>query len=432
MGISSYIKNIVRNKLSSSPPGIFSVCSANPFVLKASMIHAKNHEIPLLVESTCNQVNQFGGYMNLNPAEFINYVTKLREEVGLSRDSFYLGGDHLGPSVWQNEPSDSAMEKAIELTHQYIRAGYKKIHLDASMSCAGDEIPLPKKTIAEREARLCAAAVNELDATSQDISELVFVVGTEVPTPGGAVEDEETLEVSSVEETEENILHTEDAFMEHNLGEAWEQTFAFVVQPGVEFSDTNIHAYDRKKAANLSRLIEKHDQLIFEAHSTDYQSEMHLKQMVSDHFAILKVGPALTFALREALYALEDIERELVNPKSTAHSDLKASLDSVMVEHPKYWGLYYSTDPSISNFQRKYSFLDRCRYYWSFPMVVDSVNKLINNLSGTPIPLSLISHYLPRQFEKARDGAIKAQPQDLIKGKITDVLDSYLFACRTQ
>jgi len=300
------------------------------------------------------------------------------------------------------------------------------------MSCKGDEIPLPRETIVEREAQLCSAAVNEADAVGQDISGFIFVVGTEVPTPGGSIQNEVTLEVSSLKETEENIQQTKDAFQKHKLEKAWEQTCAFVVQPEVEFSDNHIHAYDRDKASELSKLIENYYHLIFEAHSTDYQSDIHLKQMVTDHFSILKVGPALTFATREALFALEEIELELLKSRSNNLSKLRTTLESIMVENPKYWENYYSIDPLTSSFQRKYSFLDRCRYYWSFPAVVHSVDNLINNLSSTSIPLSLISQYLSRQFEKIDEGSISDHPQDLILGKITDVLNSYLYACGIQ
>ena len=60
-------------------------------------------------------------------------------------------------------------------------------------------------------------------------------------------------------------------------------------------------------------MIEQYDRLIFEAHSTDYQTPAALAALVRDHFAILKVGPALTFALREALWALDCIEREWID-----------------------------------------------------------------------------------------------------------------------
>mgnify|MGYP002140241092 CR=1 FL=1 len=83
-----------------------------------------------------------------------------------------------------------------------------------------------------------------------------------------------------------------------------------VVQPGVEFDHHKVIDYDRAKAARLSRALDGQPHIVFEAHSTDYQTPKALKALVEDHFAILKVGPGVTFALREAFWALDAIERE--------------------------------------------------------------------------------------------------------------------------
>ena len=79
----------------------------------------------------------------------------------------------------------------------------------------------------------------------------------------------------------------------------------------MEFGDDFIVDYDRQEAAALSRLILEYERMVYEAHSTDYQTEKALRAMVEDHFCILKVGPWLTYALREALFALDRIEQEL-------------------------------------------------------------------------------------------------------------------------
>lgn len=58
----------------------------------------------LLIESTSNQVDQFGGYTGMTPKEFIAYVSKLLHDYGLSAERLVLGGDHLGPNAWQHLP----------------------------------------------------------------------------------------------------------------------------------------------------------------------------------------------------------------------------------------------------------------------------------------------------------------------------------------
>ena len=429
MNILAIIEKTVQKKLEKEPPGVFSICSANPLILKCCMQIARKHNFPLIIETTCNQVNQYGGYTHLTPDDFSKSIQKMACENGLAQDQVFLGGDHIGPFVWAKEPAEIAMEKSIELVVQYVRAGYKKIHLDASMPCLDDLSPLSQELVVMREARLCQAAVKENKSLGRDLSDLVFVLGTEVPAAGGSVYDQEDIDVSSVEETEENIQLTRQVFTNYNLNAAWERTLAFVVQPGVEFSDTNIHSYNRKKANKLSRLIEKYDHLVFEAHSTDYQTRKALRELVVDHFSFLKVGPALTFALRETLFALYEIENELIGREEIPLSNLKQVLEKVMLSNPEHWKKYYSDDAKEGLFQRKYSLLDRSRYYFSHPEVEKSQQLLISNLSQKTIPYSLISQYLPDQARKVKEGLIPNHPLELISGKIEDVVENYLYAC---
>ncbi len=90
---------------------------------------------------------------------------------------------------------------------------------------------------------------------------------------------------------------------------------AIVVQPGVEFDHSNIIHYQPQEAQPLAQWIEN-TRMVYEAHSTDYQTRTAYWELVHDHFAILKVGPALTFALREAIFALAQIEQELIAPEN--------------------------------------------------------------------------------------------------------------------
>ena len=106
-----------------------------------------------------------------------------------------------------------------------------------------------------------------------------------------------------------------------------------VVQPGVEYGDDHIFDYDRAAAAELSRFITTQPGLVYEAHSTDYQTPAALRALVEDHFAILKVGPALTFAYREAVFALELIEREwLAGRPGITLSGVRSALDAITAQ----------------------------------------------------------------------------------------------------
>jgi D-tagatose-1,6-bisphosphate aldolase subunit GatZ/KbaZ len=169
--------------------------------------------------------------------------------------------------------------------------------------------------------------------------------------------------------------------------------------------------------------------LIFEGHSTDYQKKSALRQMVKDGIAILKVGPALTYAVREALFALNYIENELFQSNSDMDlSHFTDVLESVMVRNPVNWASHYHGDEPKLKLDRKYSLFDRCRYYLTDSEVQYSMNILIKNLRSRDIPLTLISQFLPNQYEKIRNSSLKNDPVSLIKDKVIEVLNGYSYA----
>ncbi len=412
--------------------GLYSICSAHPFVLEASVQQAIKDESPLLIESTSNQVNQEGGYTGMTPADFHDYVESITAKFNFPRERLILGGDHLGPNAWQHEPTDRAMAKARVLIRDCVRAGYTKIHLDASMKLADDDptLPLDKAISAERAADLCAEAEAAYAERGSNQPAPCYVIGTEVPLPGGAQEREEELVVTTVEAARETIELTRAAFKRRKLDAAWRRVIALVVQPGVEFGDHSLFEYKREAAAPLARFIEADEQLIFEAHSTDYQTREALRAMVEDHFAILKVGPAVTTAFREAVFALAMIETEwLSKRKGVQLSNLVQVLDNTMLAYPAYWQKYYAGPEPYLQFARKYSFSDRLRYYWSDPDVQSALARLIDNLQQHPAPLTLLSQFLPVQYERVRAKLLTNTPTELIYDKIAAVVADYAYAC---
>lgn len=429
------LQDIIRAHKAGRPLGICSVCSAQRYVLEAAMDRAREDRSLLLIEATSNQVDQFGGYTGMTPADFVTYVRRLAAAQDLPWDRIVLGGDHLGPNVWQGEPAAAAMEKARAQIRAYVQAGFSKIHLDASMRCADDpggpHAPLDPRTVAARAAELCAAAEAARAEMAGDTPAPLYVIGTEVPIPGGAQEALEALRPSTVEDTAATIELTRQAFARRGLDAAWERVIAVVVQPGVEFGDASVIGYDRKQARKLSELIEQYEQLVYEAHSTDYQRPAALCRMVEDHFAILKVGPWLTFAFREAVFALAEIEREwLGGRKDLSLSAIRETLDAAMREHPRYWRQHYRGSAAEIEFARKYSYSDRIRYYWPLPAVSRALERLIANLTAHPAPFTLVSQYLPRQWEALQDKQIANTPEALIRHKIGEVLAIYAAATR--
>ena len=430
--VSQFVKILEENK-NGNGLGIYSICSAQPVVLKAAMLQAKEDNSIILIESTSNQVDQYGGYTGMIPSDFVSFVYRLADEVDFNKNDILLGGDHLGPNTWQNENASDAMEKALVLIEDYVKAGYQKIHLDASMFCADDEgdrhQPLSNSIVAERAALMAEVAEKTHVKFCKDESKPVYVIGTEVPVPGGAQEEEEVVHPTSAAAALETIEVTKKAFLAKGLDDAWSRVYGVVVQPGVEFGDDQVFHYNRNSAKELSQTIIAQDKLVYEAHSTDYQSEKGLSQLVEDHFCILKVGPWLTFGYREALFSLSMIEDEMLLPKGLETSNLRSVIEEVMISDPKYWRKYYPGDQDQQKFKRKYSFSDRSRYYWPNEKIQTALQKLITNLERYPISLSLLSQFMPNQYTAVNEGIIENKVDEIILNKTQEVISLYARAC---
>jgi D-tagatose-1,6-bisphosphate aldolase subunit GatZ/KbaZ len=422
------LQEIIQAHKKGKSIGIYSICSANRNVLQAAMHSRKAKDGFLLIESTCNQVNQEGGYTGMTPWQFTVYIQELAEELDFPTERIMLGGDHLGPNPWKHEQASIAMGKAEKLVHDYVAAGYVKIHLDTSMSC-GNEGPLPADTIAERSAQLCMQA--EKTAHANQFAQLpVYVIGTEVPMPGGmTAEQSEGIHITKMTFARQTLQTYRDVFIHHGLQEVLQRIIALVVSPGVEFNDKMIFPYNRLKTESLSRFIEDIPGMVYEAHSTDYQTPHSLRQMVEDHFAILKVGPALTYAFREAVFNLAAIEKELPYLDQQSQSHIVETLMHTMQDDRSHWEQYYSGPDEEIHFALKYSFSDRVRYYWGYPAVHASYQKLITNLSTRPIPLTLVSQYFPHLYPLVRDELIAPDPSVLLIACINQVLAPYQNAC---
>lgn len=428
------LKEIVSNYKQGIPKGICSICCSNAYAIETAMEKALENNSYVLLEATANQVNQFGGYTGMNPSDFKVFVFSIADKVKFPHDRIILGGDHLGPLTWKDEPEEIAMQKAKELIRYYVLAGFNKIHIDTSMHLGGDlkEKPVDISVIAERAAVLCSAAeqaFEEFSGLTGTSVAPVYVIGSEVPIPGGVQGPENELQITKVQDFDNTLAVFKQTFEMQGLLKAWENVIGVVVQPGVEFGDDAIHEYDSEKAKGLSDALKKYPNIVFEGHSTDYQTANSLKLMVKDGVGILKVGPALTFALREALFLLNTIENEVLSGvKDLQGSRFIETLDEAMVKNPVYWKKYYHGDENQINFARKYSLSDRCRYYLVVPEVKRSIEIMISNLRNTGIPLALVSQFLPEQYTKIRNGTLRNDPEVILKDKIANVLENFLFA----
>ena len=428
---SRQLPEIVRRNRRGDKVGVYAVCSAHPSVIAAAIQQVIEDGSLLLVESTSSQVNQFGGYTGQTPDQFAKFVHSAAARAGFSAERVLLGGDHLGPYPWREQTSDIALQKACDLVRGCVLAGYSKIHLDASMACADDgEFGPAEHTIAHRAAILCRAAESAHADLPAGSPPLLYVIGTEVPVPGGESDAGQPPATTPAENVSQTLEVFRAAFEEQGVSPAWERVIGMVVQPGVEFGDAVIFGYDRQKAKALSSALPQHPSLVYEAHSTDYQSPIALQQMVEDHFAILKVGPWLTFAFREAVFALSAIEREmLAHRKGLRVSQVKEALETAMLHNPAHWRSYYHGNEHEKRLARLYSYSDRCRYYWVDPAVQEELDRLYTYFDSRPVPATLWSQYLPSQYEAIRSGRPPACAEDAIQEHIRIALRVYATAC---
>ena len=427
-----WLRMVVDANRTGHAVGLFSVCSAHPAVLRAAMRQALNNDTMLAVESTCNQVNQFGGYTGLTPSDFVAYLHSIAREIGFDPKNILIGSDHLGPYPWRGEASQVAMEKASALARDCALAGYVKIHLDASMPCADDAKILDYETIAARAAQLCS--VVESTRTDRENSFApVYVIGTEVPVPGGEHQAGSAPLVTTVDHIQRTLESFQRSFFERGLQAAWERVIGLVVQSGAEFTDAQVFDYDPQKTGELREHLPESPSLVYEAHSTDYQTARALKRMVEDHFAILKVGPWLTFAYREAVFALSEIEHDWLGARSSLRlSSVRDNLDAAMLRNPVHWQNYFGDqDTATQAYSRLFSFSDRCRYYWTDAAVQRELNLLLHNLASGSIPLALISQHFPAQYEEIRTEHLNRTPEKLIEQHVVRVLNTYFNACNT-
>ena len=419
-GPTSQLVELLLSNRHAGGVGITAVCSAHELVIDAALESARSHGQLALIEATCNQVNQHGGYTGLTPSAFAQHVRTRAQATGVA---VVLGGDHLGPQPWRTLPAADAMAHARTMVAAYVEAGFTKLHLDCSMRCADDPEILPEQTIAERAADL--AAISETVSRDSGVSAPVYVIGTEVPPPGGMGPGHH-LAVSDPDRVAETVDAHRTAFRRRNLDRAIDRVIAIVVQPGVDFGNDEVVHFQPASAAALSRALPDSPPVVFEAHSTDFQRPAAYAALVSAHFAILKVGPAATFALREALYGLEHIERELT--PAAERSRLRRILDEAMTRMPDHWKNHYTGDSEQMSYLRHFSLSDRVRYYWQDPEVDLATRRLMSNLERIAIPRPLISQYLPRVLDLVLAEDVPPRPRALLLASVAACLEPYAVA----
>lgn len=423
LAMANSLQNLAQIRRDGKARGVTSVCSAHPVVLRAALRFGRDNASTVLIEATCNQVNHLGGYTGLRPADFAELVWTIAREENCPAAQIILGGDHLGPSPWKDKTADEAMAEAELMVAAYVSAGFQKIHLDPSMGCMGEPAALDDYETAARAVRL--AGVAETTARDSGVALPLYVIGTEVPPPGGADHFLQAVTPTGKEAAKKTIEVHRSTFAKASLSDAFGRVIGIVVQPGVEFGNHNVIQYDRSKARDLSAFLSEEQQLVFEAHSTDYQGVGALTELVADGFAILKVGPELTFVLREALYALDAIASDLL--PDYGDRPLMRAMEALMLKQPEYWERHYAGDQAHERLLRHYSLSDRIRYYWPMPDARAAVSALFSALKGASVPLPLIWQHLPNGDHFANSAL---DPEEVIIWRVTRSLATYHAACQ--
>ena len=413
------LRQIIARNRAGEAIAIPSVCTAHPDALEASLTLAETLDRPIVVEATSNQVNQDGGYTGLTPAAFIRFVTDIAARADVSRTRILFGGDHLGPQAWRKLPAEQAMDKAHRMVADYAAAGFTKIHLDCSEGCAGEPAQLPDEITATRSAALAATALRH----APDPGQLLFVIGTEVPPPGGArADDHGDIPPTTPESAKATLAAHRNAFRALNL--PLDQIGGLVVQPGVEFSPMEVHHLPLARDPHLLDALKDWPGLCLEAHSTDYQHAEAYPRLARLGFAFQKVGPALTFAWREALYALDTIRTQ--NGWASGPS-LAETMEQVMLANPAHWQTHIHGTSADPRTERHFGLADRIRYYWPATRAQEAVQNLLADLDGKRLPdPMLLAHFRADEIATARAKAYPL-PRALALARVQTALSPYFF-----
>ena len=406
------LSEVIARSRAGERVAIPSVCSAHPEVIEASLRLARARGRAIVVEATSNQVNQEGGYTGQRPADFVAMVQGLADRAGLDRGALVLGGDHLGPQAWRALPAEEAMARADRMVRDYVAAGFGKIHLDCSEGCAGEPAQLPDEATVPRAAALARAA---MEAGGPD---LLFVVGTEVPPPGGARAGEHGIEPTRPAAARATL----DAHVAALAGLG--RIGGLVVQPGVEFGSLSVDRLPLDRDPGLRAAVAHVPGVVLEAHSTDYQRPEVFPRLAELGFAFQKVGPALTFAWREAVYALDALGRIA---GWRVGEGVPEAMERLMLADPSRWERHLDPGADL-RVQRHAGYADRIRYYWPHPEARAALAALEAAVGDLPEPLLLQgfpSEVLDLAEGLSCEGLLR--PAALRQAKVQAALAPYLF-----
>jgi tagatose-1,6-bisphosphate aldolase non-catalytic subunit AgaZ/GatZ len=164
-------------------------------------------------------------------------------------------------------------------------------------------------------------------------------------------------------------------------------------------------------------------EIVFEGHSTDFQTLRSLSNLVACGFGFVKVGPELTFAFREAMFAMASIEGGF---KGLGDSNIVRAVERAMDENPGSWRSYIPAGPS-ERVDRLFGLSDRVRYYWPYRAVARAVTDLKTRTDSAQISPGLVSQFAGRLDDS--DGTLSLSER-LVQSRVGAVVARYRAASR--
>ena len=303
------LHDIATGSTAAGPSGIPSVCSAHPLVIEASMRATLPTSLPLLIEATCNQVNQDGGYTGMTPEDFRDFVERIAAENGFPRERIILGGDHLGPNPWKHPSAEEAMAEG----RGDDRAPSRPRASPSSTSTAAWAAPASPRRSGRRDRRprrapgRCGRIRAAGRQTSLSRSTSSAPRSRSRAAPSQALDE---LEVTTPEDARSTVQSTKRPSRRLDSRTPSPESSPPSSSPASS-SAAIMSSPTTQQGPGPERRAEGHARPRLRSAFHRLPDPCQLADLVRDGFAILKVGPGLTFALREALYGLDRIAEEL-------------------------------------------------------------------------------------------------------------------------
>jgi len=423
----SWLIDIMEANRGGERKGIYAVESQNPTVQEAYLRQALGDGSPALFEICAEMLDLHGQSGKILPDDFIANVKRSAGKTGFPRDRLFFGVNDLSPSLWKDESIESALKKTRAFISALISLGFNKLGIHAAIPLKGDlaDQQLSQEVIIAREAALYQAAEGAA-AALPDEEKPLYVIDLH---PGqGMTEDQDNM--AHKEDVKIAIDRFAETAVAAGLPEMRERLLAVRIILGAGYNSEKVIPFGSSLLKELGGCVYGDKPVLLEALRTDFQPQMILDQLVDNHFAILSVGPELTYTMREVLFSMAMMENETMLGKPGVYlSNFIIELDRAMQSAPQHWEKYYSGNGFEQMIARKYSLYDRSRFYWEDKNVRKMKKRLFDNLIKYPIPLTVMRQFMPRQYERVAAGELENKPDALVMDAVRHALCRYSRAC---